>query len=578
MHMPTFDELKKLAKRAPEPHENALRIAVVGDCATQFLACAISGCAVYCGHPVRVLDTDYNQIDAQLMDGASETYAFKPDMLLLYLSSEKLYQAYCEASPQRRMDFAAEKLTYIRNLWAMVCTKKPGLHIVQTTFVQLDDGVLGSAAAKTPASFLFQIRKLNFLLSEAASHADDLSLLDLDAMQSKLGRKTFFDDKLFLIAKSPISHVVLPMVAQRVMDLASALRGELRKCVVLDLDNTLWGGVIGDDGLEGIQIGELGTGVAFTQLQRWLLELKKRGILLAVCSKNNDDTARLPFEQHPEMLLRLSDFAMFVANWEDKAGNIRKIQQTLNIGMDSMIFLDDNPFERNVVRGLIPEITVPELPEDPALYLSYLQSLNLFETVSFSVADLSRTQQYQEEGQRTQTAAQFASYDEYLQSLEMAAHVAPFDAFHTPRIAQLTQRSNQFNLRTRRYTEADVERLANDPRYLTQWYELKDKFGDYGLISVVVLEEIDKHTLFIDTWLMSCRVLKRGMERFIINKMVALAHESGYITLVGEYLPTPKNAMVKDIYENMGFTPLGNSRYQLDIVRYQPELTFIKEE
>lgn len=578
MQMPTFDELKKLAKRAPQPPPNALRIAIVGDCATQFLARAISGYAVFCGMPMHVLDTDYNQIDAQLMDDASETYLFKPDMLLLYLSSEKLYQVYCELPMQQRAAFADEKMAYIQNLWGMARAKQPRLRIVQTTFVQLDDGVLGSAAAKTPTSFSFQIRKLNLLLAEAASQADDVSLLDLDALQSGLGRRTFYDDKLFLIAKSTISHAALPMVAQRVMDLASALRGKLRKCVVLDLDNTLWGGVIGDDGLEGIQIGELGTGAAFTQLQRWLLELKKRGILLTVCSKNNDDTARMPFEKHPEMLLHLSDFALFVANWEDKASNIRNIQQTLNIGMDSMVFLDDNPFERNVVRSLIPDITVPELPEDPALYLSYLQALNLFETISFSAADLSRTQQYQEEAQRTRTAAQFTSYDEYLQSLEMVAHAAPFDAFHTPRIAQLTQRSNQFNLRTRRYTEADIERLANDPLYLTLWYELEDKFGDYGLISVVVLEKIDEQTLFIDTWLMSCRVLKRGMERFIISKMVATARENGYATLVGEYLPTQKNAMVKDIYESMGFAPLGNGRYQLDIDHYQSEPIHIKEE
>lgn len=578
MLAPDFETLKKLDRHAQASDANTFRIAVVGDCATQFLAKAISGYAIYSGQPVKVLDTDYNQIDAQLMDDTSETYAFKPDMLLLYMASEKLYLEFCKCSEAQRLAFAESRMDYIQSLWALARTKKPGIRIVQTTFVQIDDGVFGNAAAVTRSSFLFLVRKLNLLLMEAASKASDLSLIDLDALQSLLGRKVFHDDKLFFIAKSPISHAALPLVAKRVIDLSAALRGRLKKCVVLDLDNTLWGGVIGDDGLEGIQIGELGSGAAFTQLQRWLLELKKRGILLAVCSKNNEETAKLPFERHREMVLKLTDISMFVANWEDKASNLRRIQQTLNIGMDSMVFLDDNPFERNEVRSLIPEISVPELPEDPALYLSYLQELNLFETISFSDADQARTQQYQEEMLRSQTATQFPSYEDYLQSLDMVAHAAPFDVLHTPRIAQLTQRSNQFNLRTRRYTEADVKRLAGDPRFLTLWFELADKFGDYGLVSIVVLERTEQNALFIDTWLMSCRVLKRGMERFVINKMVSVAAENGYPALIGEYLPTQKNAMVKDIYEAMGFSPLGNGRYQLDVPKYRPETIYIREE
>jgi len=348
--------------------------------------------------------------------------------------------------------------------------------------------------------------------------------------------------------------------------------------VVLDLDNTLWGGVIGDDGLSGIQIGELGTGHAFSDFQAWLKQLKNRGILLAVCSKNNEPAAKEPFEKHPEMILRLEDISMFVANWEDKATNIRSIQKMLNIGMDSLVFLDDNPFERNLVRSMIPEITVPELPEDPALYLQYLRSLGLFETASYSAEDAGRTRQYRQQAERAVFEASFQSYDAYLEGLNMKAVAAPFDAFHYPRIAQLTQRSNQFNLRTVRYTEAEVEAIAHNDNHICLYFMLKDKFGDHGLISVVILDKQADNTLFVSQWLMSCRVLKRGMEEFIVNKILQTAAAHGYTKVVGEYIPTAKNAMVKDLYEKLGFARTRENRFEAEVAGFQYHKTFITEE
>ena len=348
------------------------------------------------------------------------------------------------------------------------------------------------------------------------------------------------------------------------------------KCVVCDLDNTLWGGVVGDDGLEGIELGELGDGAAFTALQRWLKELKDRGILLCVCSKNEEATAKEPFEKHPDMVLKLEDISVFIASWQDKAANIRLIQKTLDIGMDSLVFLDDNPFEREAVKSLIPEICVPNLPEDPAEYLPYLQNLNLFETASFSDEDSKRTEQYHAEFGRVSLQKQFSSYEDYLKSLDMTAEAQPFNGFWFPRIAQLTQRSNQFNLRTVRCTEADIAALAADSRYVTFYFTLKDKFGDYGLISVVVLEKRES-SLFINQWLMSCRVLKRGMEEFIANKLISTALKLGYKTVTGEYLPTKKNAMVADLYKRLGFTPLENGLFIAEIKSYTPHTTYIKE-
>jgi len=319
-------------------------------------------------------------------------------------------------------------------------------------------------------------------------------------------------------------------------------------------------------------------GVARALILALTEELKNRGILLTVCSKNNEDTAKEPFEKHPEMVLRLEDFSMFVANWEDKARNIRTIQQSLNIGMDSMVFLDDNPFERELVRTMIPEITVPELPEDPALYLQYLRGLDLFETASYSREDAGRTEQYREKAQRAAFEAAFQSYDDYLEALQMRASAAAFDPFHYPRIAQLTQRSNQFNLRTVRYTEAEIEALAQDDSRIGLYFTLKDKFGDHGLISVVVLEKQPEDTLFISEWLMSCRVLKRGMEEFIVDKILSVAAQQGFRRVVGEYIPTLKNAMVKDLYEQLGFARLENGRFQAEVSGFPYHKTFITEE
>lgn len=572
----TFQQLKKLSKTDASALPQ-YSLAVLGDCATQHLATALRGYGVSVGIRLNVFDADYDQIDAQVMAPDSELYRFAPQGVLLQMCTEKLQEAFYDRPPEARASFAEDTYARIRQIWSRIGSRIPAT-VLQCNFPLIDDGVFGQFGNKTEQSFLFQQRKLNYLLMQGCQEAKNTFLIDLDALQTALGRSTFADPKLYYVAKMPISLAALPAAAKLVVDVVRSLQGAVKKCLVLDLDNTLWGGVIGDDGLSGIQIGELGTGHAFSDFQKWLKELKNRGILLTVCSKNNEDTAKEPFEKHPEMVLRLEDFSMFVANWEDKARNIRTIQQALNIGMDSMVFLDDNPFERELVRTMIPEITVPELPEDPALYLQYLRGLDLFETASYSREDAGRTEQYREKAQRAAFEAAFQSYDDYLEALQMRASAAAFDLFHYPRIAQLTQRSNQFNLRTVRYTEAEIEALAQDDSRIGLYFTLKDKFGDHGLISVVVLEKQPEDTLFISEWLMSCRVLKRGMEEFIVDKILSVAARQGFRRVVGEYIPTPKNAMVKDLYEQLGFSRLENGRFQAEVSGFPYHKTFITEE
>ncbi len=573
--MSDFNTLKKAARRS-DPGLPAYKLAVIGNCATQHISTAIKGEAFLRGLSIDVFDADYDQIDAQTMDAGSELYAFAPNAVLLIMCTEKLYESFCSTPVEKRSSFADDTAARIRMYWTLISSKLQ-TNILQFSFAYLNDGSMGNYALREPCSFPYQLSKLSFLLCQSAAENKGVFLVDINAVQSRLGTTRFKDDKLYYVAKMPFSLEALPHLAEQTVNMITALRGSIKKCVIVDLDNTLWGGVIGDDGLDGIEIGELGTGHAFSEFQLYLKELKKRGIILAVCSKNNEDTAKLPFEKHPEMVLRLEDFALFVANWQDKASNIRFIQQTLNIGMDSIVFLDDNPFERGVVRSLIPDITVPELPDDPALYLDYIRGLDLFETASFSSADADRTEQYRQEADRSALVAKFTSYDEYLRALEMSAQAAPFDKFHYPRIAQLTQRSNQFNLRTVRYTESEIESVANDDSHITRYYCLHDKYGDYGLISVVIMDRRDDASLFISEWLMSCRVLKRGMEEFIVNDIIRTASQCGCTKVIGEYIPSPKNAMVADLYERMGFEKCGGY-YIADVSTYKMHKTNITEE
>ena len=575
MTMPSFTELKRNTKKDMSGLK-AHRVAIMGDCATQHIAVALRGWGYDAGIRFEVLDTDYNQIDAQTMDPGSELYEFAPQWCVIGNCTDKLYEAYCEFPAAQRGSFAQTVCDRLTAVWQRI-ENRCGARMIQFNFPAWDDRIFGDFGAKTPDSFAYQLRKLNFLLAESCSTHKNVFLLDIDGLQSRLGEAAVRDAKMYCIAKMPFRTDFLPYIAKQITDTVLAASGSFKKCVVLDLDNTLWGGVIGDDGMDGIQIGELGLGHAFSAFQMWLKELKNRGIILCVCSKNNEDTAKEPFQKHPEMVLRLDDISVFVANWEDKAGNIRFIQRTLNIGMDSFVFLDDNPFERQAVRSLIAEITVPELPENPEEYVDYLRSLNLFETASYSEEDRVRTQQYQAEARRVSLQSQCADYDAYLESLEMVAEAKPFDSFHFPRIAQLTQRSNQFNLRTVRYTEQEIAAIAASENHVTLYFTLRDKFGDHGLISAVIMEKREDR-LFVDTWLMSCRVLKRGMEEFIVNKMIEAAANAGFATVEGEYLKTAKNAMVANIYEKMGFTTLGDGRFVADTAAFQKNKTHIVEE
>lgn len=576
--MHTLKELKKLAKETLSGPQT--KIALLGDTATQLLSTAIQGEAVARRISVEFYEGEYSQVERQLLDTTSELYAFDPDILIIFQSTHKWCEHHSLLTAAQQAALADERLGFISTICQtpQLANKK----IIYFNYPEIEDTVFGSYANKVTESFTYQVRKLNYELMNLSQQYANLFVCDIAGLQSKLGRDMMFASNVYVSTEMVLSLDALPYVASRVMDIVGAIKGQFKKCLILDLDNTVWGGVIGDDGLEGIQLGHgLGIGKAFTEFQMWVKKLKQRGIIICVASKNNEDTAKEPFEKHPDMILKLDDIAVFMANWETKVDNIRAIKQILNIGFDSMVFLDDNPFERNMVREHIPDITVPELPEDPGEYLEYLYSLNLFETASYSNADKDRTKQYQVEAKRVSLSKTFTNEADFLKSLNMVSKVSGFTKFNTPRVAQLSQRSNQFNLRTVRYTEADIEALAADPKVIDLSFTLEDKFGDNGLIAVVIMKEQGTETLFVDTWFMSCRVLKRGMENFTLNTMVEEARARGYKRIVGEYLPTPKNKMVEEHYPHLGFTPVAGSQtaqYVLDVETYKSRECYIVKE
>jgi FkbH-like protein len=567
--------LAKAAKQLDKSRcRQKVRVAVLGDSATQHLTAILPVLFARASIDVSLFEAEYDSIELQAFDPASELYAFAPDAIVLLNSTGKLRKNYY-AFGDNKADFPAHVVQKITAVWDAIAGQTKAT-VLQSTFVLPIERLYGNFDNKVDGSLYACALLINAGLTHESRSRSAVLINDLDYLASYVGKQHWIDETLWTVAKGLCALEHLPRVAQNIVDVVAATRGAGIKCVVLDLDNTLWGGTVGDDGVEGIRIGPLGEGEAFEAFQSYLRELRRRGLLLAVCSKNDRQTALRAFREHPDMVLREEDIAVFVANWDNKADNLRAIQATLNVGFDSMVFLDDNPFERNLVRQFLPEVAVPELPEDPANYVSCLSALNFFETSGTSSLDGDRTAAYRHQARRESARLAFASLDDYLRSLEMKAALARFDRFHLPRIAQLIQRSNQFNLTTRRYCEAECESLMRDVNgSFPFWISLADQFGDNGLILVAICR-FSSDALDIDSFLMSCRVLQRGVEQLAMNTIVDLARRRGLGRVTGRYVPTAKNGMVKDFYRQFGFDavahrPGGESEFAIAVADYVPQ-------
>jgi len=572
--------LLKKAKELPPPAGRRLKLALLGDVSTQHLVPLLRALLAGNGVDSEVYEAGFDTVEVEALDPASGLYAFAPDVVVILQAIGKLKSSYYESTGDRST-FAQTRAGEIEEVWKAI-RKRSGASIVQSNFVLPYERPFGNYGLEVPDTLHGLVSELTREIGLRARQNAGVLVNDVDYLAAWFGRRHFIDEKLWALSKSLCALELLPEVAQNIVDIALAAHGRAVKCVVLDLDNTLWGGVVGDDGLEGIELGDSDETGVFRAFQLYLRELGRRGILLAVCSKNDEAVARRVFQEHPGMVLREDDLAAFVANWEDKATNIRRIRDKLNIGLDTMVFLDDNPFERNLVRQMVPDVIVPELPEDPGLYVRAISEMNLFEVASHSALDEQRATLYREQERRDEERSRFESLDDYLKSLETTARVARFEPRDLPRIAQLLQRSNQFNLTTRRHSEAECEAMMGDeagcfPFSIT----VRDRFGDFGLINVVILRRADS-ALEIDTFVMSCRVLQRGVEQLAMNKVFEEARRSGCRRVLGRYIPTAKNGMVKDFYDRFGFrreaAPDGEgTSFALGVDEYLPRQVHIRE-
>jgi FkbH-like protein len=530
------------------------RVAVLGSTTTTQLASFLDLFLFAQNVDAEIYEAPYGLLRQEILDPSSDLYRFKPDFIFLAVTRRDLGALPALSDSPEAVEAAVDAAaSEWEGLWR-VAHERLGCQIIQNNFDAPPWRVFGNlegSFASAPGAFIDRVNR------ELCRRAPGwVSIHDLDGLAANIGRWNWGDERFFHLAKLPCAPEHLTPYAHKVAVLIAARLGRSRKCLVLDLDNTLWGGVIGDDGLAGINIGQGDAiGEAFVAFQRYAKALAERGVILAVCSKNEDANAREPFEKHSDMVLRLEDISCFVANWEDKAANMRRIAQELNIGLDALVFVDDNPAERAIVRQLVPEVAVPELPADPADYVRAVEQHRYFEAISLGAEDFQRTDMYRANAQRRETASNIGDLDEFLRSLNMRAWIGPVGDVELDRTVQLIGKSNQFNLTTRRHSAGDVERMRSSKDWVTRFVKLEDKFGDNGLISVLLARE-EGSALVIDTWLMSCRVLKRGVESFLLNNIAAAARERGLTELVGEYIPTAKNVLVKHHYEQLGFTQI----------------------
>jgi FkbH-like protein len=446
-----------------------------------------------------------------------------------------------------------------------------GATVIVPTLAPPLSPLFGSFERRVPGSPRSMIERFNAALPEVCARHGAI-LLDVAALAELVGLARWADAAAYNLYKLPFASEAVPLFCDHVGRLLGAVRGKSRKCLVLDLDNTCWGGVIGDDGMAGICLAGA-EGEGFLAVQQLALDLKARGVVLAVSSKNEDETARGPFREHPDMLLKEEDIAVFQANWLDKPSNLEAIARTLEIGLDALVLLDDNAAERAQVRAALPMVAVPELPNDPSLYVTLLSAAGYFEAVSFSAEDQQRAQSYAANAKRAEVFSRARNLDDYLTSLEMKISFAPFDALNRARIAQLINKTNQFNLTTRRYTEAQVAAMETASSFTLQ-VRLADRYGDFGMIGVIIANAAGAETWEIDTWLMSCRVLGRQVERGMLAQLVEAARRAGIKTLHGRYIPSAKNSMVADHYEKLGFvkvatTQSGARDYSLEVAEFQ---------
>ncbi len=552
-----------LKRNPPEAKLQKVKLAIVSTSTANHLVDFLKMYFYRAGFEAEIFLTEFRTVEQSVLNATSSLYEFNPDILWLDNNFQDLQFPSNDEKAAIRL---GDNLSRWSALWESI-QKNSSAYIIQNNIAAPFTRSFGSLDSIESQGRLNFVRSFNQLLASKAIKG--VTLFDMEYLSSLVGKKHWFAERYWYHSKHAFNLEYVGIVSSQLVQLVTAIKGKSKKCLVLDLDNTLWGGVIGDDGVQGIKLGNGAHGEAFVDFQRYILELKNRGVILAVCSKNDEANAQSPFLTHPDMQIKLEDISCFVANWNNKADNIRHIAATLDIGLDSFVFVDDNPVERNIVRTMLPEVAVPEMTEDPADYIRILEFQNYFDMISFSDEDRDRSSMYRSNVERKELSQKFTDISDFLIDLNMKSTVGNLDNFYLQRITQLINKSNQFNLTTKRYTEAEMLKVMEDNQYQCRYYKLVDKFGDNGLISVVILKDSGECGLEIDTWVMSCRVLSRGMEDFVLDDLVAVAKARKAKKLIGHYIPTAKNKLVEKHYSQLGFKLFnedqGTTQWQLEL-------------
>lgn len=531
------------------------RLGLLSNGTTEMLIPALAASALRHGLALEVVAAPFGQVAEEMLRPDSPLRGRELDAILLALDHHGLPLGEGLGEPEtaeRARTAALAPLALVRSVAQAPLIVQTLSLPPETLFGHLDRRIAGTAR-HFAEDFNRQVAALGDVV------------FDVAALAESVGTAAWHDPAPWHLARLSFSQRFLPLYAEHIARLLAALRGKSRRCLVLDLDNTLWGGVVGDDGLDGIVLGPGSpAGEAFVEIQRMALALRARGIVLAVCSKNDEAIAREVFRRHPEMLIKEEHIAVFQVNWDDKASNLVAIAGRLNLGIEALVLLDDNPAERERVRQALPTVAVPDLPDDPALFPRVLSAAGYFEAVTFSDDDRHRADRYGEDNHRVELRERLGDLDSYLASLAMRVEFFSFDPANRSRVTQLLNKTNQFNLTTRRHTEATLKAFEENPAAFTLAVRLSDRWGDHGLIGVVIALPSGEDWE-IDTWLMSCRVLGRKVEERILAHVVQAARAHGIAGLIGIYRPTGRNALVAELYPRLGFSPLSDGRWRLDL-------------
>ncbi len=572
---------ERLIRRGGPPATRLARIAILMSTTPDLLVPLLRLACFRDGISADLYIAPYGNLQQEILNPTSDLYRFEPDVVVIGTSWRDANLSAWSDNPDSEV---RRVVTEIQQLWETLLQRQ-ACRIIQHNFDQPAVDSYGHLSLAFRGGRGHMLREINRYLLDSAPAA--VTLLDLDHVSACYGRRVWNDATYWHTAKQYPGAEALPFLVDHQVALIRAGLGLMRKVLVLDLDNTLWGGVIGEDGLEGIRLGPpSAVGEAYQEIQRYAVELKARGILLAVCSKNNEVDAKSPFLHHDAMILQLSDFVAFHANWLDKPTNLRAIADQLNLGIDSLVFLDDSPVERALVRRELPDVAVPELGPDPADFVAALERGRYFEALALSQEDLERHQSYQANALRDELRTTAGSLEEFLCNLNMVAEAGSFNEPVLTRVVQLIGKTNQFNLTTRRHSEEQLRRMMASDEYWTCYVKLRDRFGDNGLVGLIVTRQNtdDAGTWEIDTWLMSCRVIGRQMERFMLRTMADAARAYGVQRIYGVYIPTTKNAMVANLYGQLGFESIGRlangtENYVLDLTICDvPPCAFIRTE